>query len=40
MPGARHGSDLLAAGSVAGSHVDQRTAKRVIGIESAVSASH
>lgn len=35
MPGARHGSDLLAAGSVAGSHVDQRAVKRVISGESA-----
>lgn len=40
MPGARHGSDLLGAGSVAGSHVDQRAVKRVIGIESAVGSRH
>ena len=33
--GARHGSDFLAAGSVANSHVDQRTPKRVISGESA-----
>ncbi len=35
QPGARHGSDLLAAGSVAGSHVDQRAVKRVMSVESA-----
>jgi YjjI family glycine radical enzyme len=38
QPGARHGSDLLAAGSVAGSHVDQRNVKRVISGESEAGA--
>ncbi len=32
---ARHGSDVLAAGSVANSHVTDRTVKRVISLESA-----
>jgi hypothetical protein len=31
---ARHGSDVLAAGSVANSHVTERTVKRVISAES------
>ncbi len=34
QPGARHGSDLLAAGSVASSHVDRRAVKRVVSGES------
>lgn len=34
MPSARHGSTYLGAGSVAGSHVDQRNPKRVISHES------
>lgn len=38
QPGARHGSDLLAAGSVAASHVDQRAVKRVISGESGAGA--
>lgn len=38
QPGARHGSDFLAAGSVAGAHVDQRAVKRVISRESAAGA--
>lgn len=38
MPGARHGSDFLAAGAVAGSHVDQRAVKRVVSLESAAGA--
>jgi hypothetical protein len=33
--GARHGSTFLGAGSVQGSHVMQRTVKRVISLESA-----
>jgi YjjI family glycine radical enzyme len=37
MPGARHGSTYLAAGSVAGSHVDQRNVKRVVSHESSPS---
>ena len=36
---ARHGSDVLAAGSVAHSHVDQRAVKRVISHESAPRAA-
>jgi YjjI family glycine radical enzyme len=36
---ARHGSDVLAAGSVANSHVDQRAVKRVISHESAPRAA-
>jgi len=36
---ARHGSDVLAAGSVANSHVESRTVKRVISLESAPRAA-
>jgi YjjI family glycine radical enzyme len=36
---ARHGSDVLAAGSVANSHVTQRVAKRVISLESSPRAA-
>jgi hypothetical protein len=34
MPGARHGSTFLGAGSVADSHVDKRNVKRVVSHES------
>ena len=37
MPGARHGSTYLGAGSVADSHVDQRLVKRVTSAESSPS---
>lgn len=37
MPGARHGSTYLAAGSVAGSHVEDRVVKRVVSRESSPS---
>jgi len=39
MPGARHGSTYLGAGSVADSHVDQRSVKRVTSAESSPSTS-
>ena len=39
LPSARHGSTYLGAGSVADSHVDQRTVKRVTSAESSPSAS-
>jgi hypothetical protein len=39
MPDARHSSTKLGAGSVAGSHVDQRNLKRVVSHESAAGSN-